>query len=82
MESSKHPTPYVSNPLLNPTPSVTPPPRGGPGARARAAEVRAGTRVFKSPTPLGVPVPIGGPGAGAAEVRAGTRVFKTPPPHI
>ena len=47
-ESSKYPTPYVSNPLIIPTPSRTPPPRGGGRS---AAEVRAGARVFKIPTP-------------------------------
>jgi hypothetical protein len=43
-ESSKHPPPYVSNPLVNPTPSLTPPPRGG-------APARAGARVSRFPTP-------------------------------
>jgi len=58
-ESSKHPTPYVSNPgrrdpsLQESHPPRCPPvPLGGSGAGRSAAEVRAGTRVFKIPTPL------------------------------
>jgi hypothetical protein len=79
-ESLKAPTPQVSNPLINPTPSVTPPSRGGTlggrGAGRSAAEVCAGTRVFKSPTPLGVPVPS------ALRPAPGLESSNPPPPPL
>jgi hypothetical protein len=40
VESSKYPTPYGSNPLINPIPSVSNPLVGGAGAGRSAAEVR------------------------------------------
>ena len=72
LESSKYPTPYVSNPLLNPTSLGVPPPR----------EASAGTRVFKSPTPLGAPPPRWGARRGP-ERSGGPRRdprLKSPPP--
>ena len=81
-ELQNTPPPYVSNPLKNPTPSLTPHPCRGPGAGTAPAEKEDATPMFPLLNFLGFffkknPKKIG---MSAAEVRAGSRVFNSPNP--